>query len=141
MENNCIFCKIINNEIPSYTIFENDDVKAFLDISQTTPGHTLVIPKKHRDSLLSFDREDARNVFQYIPEIARAIKASNTDIKGINLLNNNGEVAYQSVFHAHIHLIPRYSEQDDFSIHFSENQSHYTPEKYEELAKSIKTQF
>ncbi|MGY3724833.1 histidine triad (HIT) family protein [Granulicatella balaenopterae] len=112
----CIFCKIINKEIPSYVIYEDEVVVAFLDISQVTPGHTLVLPKKHVPNIMEYDEELASDVFKRIPKIANAIKNSNPDIKGINILNNNGEVAFQSVFHSHIHIIPRYSEQDSFGL-------------------------
>ena len=117
----CIFCKIIRNEIPSTTIYEDDDIKAFFDISQVTPGHTLVVPKKHVKDIFAYDEDLAERVFKKIPMIARAIKASNPDIKGMNICQNNGEIAYQSVMHSHIHLVPRYSNNDDFSMHWGDN--------------------
>ena len=116
----CIFCKIIAGEIPSYTVYEDDVVKAFLDISQGTPGHTLVVPKKHVKDLFAYDEDLAAAVFSRLPKIARAVKKSNPAIKGMNIINNNGEVAYQSVFHSHIHLVPRYTDQDDFKIIFKD---------------------
>lgn len=133
----CIFCKIINGDIPSYTVYEDDVVKAFLDISQGTPGHTLVVPKKHVPDIFAYDEELASAVFARIPKIARAIKASNPDIVGMNILNNNGSVAYQSVFHSHIHLIPRYSANDTFSINFTDNSDQYDEAKYEAIQQSI----
>ena len=96
MDNNCIFCKIINGEIPSYTVYEDDVVKAFLDISQGTPGHTLVIPKKHVPDLFVYDADLAAQVFSRIPKIARAVKASNPAIKGMNVVNNNCETSLLS---------------------------------------------
>ena len=86
----CIFCKIIAGEIPSYTVYEDDVVKAFLDISQGTPGHTLVVPKKHVKDLFAYDEDLAAAVFSSLPNIARAVKKSNPSIKGINIINNNG---------------------------------------------------
>ncbi|WP_295728486.1 HIT family protein [uncultured Limosilactobacillus sp.] len=133
----CIFCKIINGEIPSYTVYEDDVVKAFLDISQGTPGHTLVVPKEHIQDIFAYDDETASAVFSRLPKIARAIKASNPKIVGMNILNNNGSVAYQSVFHSHIHLIPRYSANDTFSINFTDNSNQYNDAKYEAIQKSI----
>lgn len=133
----CIFCKIISGEIPSYTIYEDDTVKAFLDISQGTPGHTLVVPKKHVANIFEYDPELASQVFARIPKIARAIKNSNPDIKGMNILNNNGEVAYQSVFHSHFHLIPRYTDQDDFKMIFKDNSDHYDEAAYRKVQQSI----
>lgn len=133
----CIFCKIIAGEIPSYTVYEDDVVKAFLDISQGTPGHTLVVPKKHVKDLFAYDEDLAAAVFSRLPKIARAVKKSNPAIKGMNIINNNGEVAYQSVFHSHIHLVPRYTDQDDFKIIFKDNSTKYDEDKYKEIQQAI----
>ena len=133
----CIFCKIIDGEMHSYTVYEDDVVKALLDISQNTPGHTLVVPKKHVKDIFEYDSELAAAVFSRLPKIARAIRDSNPDIKGMNILNNNGSVAYQSVFHSHIHLIPRYSDKDDFGITFSDNSNQYDEQKYQTVQQAI----
>ena len=133
----CIFRKIIAGEIPSYTVYEDDVVKAFLDISQGTPGHTLVVPKKHVKDLFAYDEDLAAAVFSRLPKIARAIKKSNPAIKGMNVINNNGELAYQSVFHSHIHLVPRYTDQDDFKIIFKDNSAKYDEDKYKEIQEAI----
>lgn len=137
MDENCIFCKIIAGEIPSYTVYEDDVVKAFLDISQGTPGHTLVIPKKHVPDIFAYDEELASEVFARIPKIARAVKASNHDIKAMNVVNNNGELAYQSVFHSHFHLVPRYSNEDGFKMIFQDNSSKYNNDIYTKIQQSI----
>lgn len=137
MDENCIFCKIIAGEIPSYTVYEDDVVKAFLDISQGTPGHTLVIPKKHVPDIFAYDEELASEVFARIPKIARAVKASNPDIKAMNIVNNNGELAYQSVFHSHFHLVPRYSNEDGFKMIFQDNSSKYNNDIYTKIQQSI----
>lgn len=137
---NCIFCKIIAQEIPSYKVYEDEKVYAFLDISQTTKGHTLVVPKKHVTDLFDYDEELAADVFTRIPKIARALEQAFPEMEGLNLLNNNKELAYQSVFHSHIHLVPRYSKQDDFSIHFGNHTDQQTPEEMQELAEKIKEQ-
>lgn len=134
----CIFCKIIRNEIPSTTVYEDDYVKAFLDISQVTPGHTLVIPKVHVADIFEYDAKLAADVFSRIPLIAKAIKASDPKIVGMNILNNNGQLAYQSVFHSHIHLLPRYSKADTFSMTFGDNTKQYTPDKLQAIADRIK---
>lgn len=136
----CIFCKIVNGDIPSYTVYEDDVVKAFLDISQVTPGHTLVIPKHHVQDIFEYDEDLASAVFARIPKIANAIKKSNPDIKGMNIVNNNGQVAYQSVFHSHIHLVPRYSNDDDFKMLFKDNANQYTPEKLTAIQEAITKQ-
>lgn len=140
-DDNCIFCKIIKGDIPSYTVYEDDDVKAFLDISQGTPGHTLVVPKTHVADIFAYDSDLAATVFSKIPAIARAVKASNPAIKGMNILNNNGSVAYQSVFHSHIHLVPRYTDHDDFAMIFKDNSSNYDEKAYTKLQDAIKAQF
>ncbi|CAI2591464.1 Protein hit [Apilactobacillus kunkeei] len=133
----CVFCKIIDGEIPSYTIYEDEYVKAFLDISQATPGHTLVAPKKHVANIYEYDEKLAEQVFSRIPKIARAIQKSAPDILGMNIVNNNGELAYQSVFHSHFHLIPRYSENDGFSMGFQDNSDKYNEEAFEQIKANI----
>ena len=137
----CIFCKIINGEIPSYKIYEDEIVYAFLDITQVTPGHTLVVPKKHAKDIFEYDEELASQVFARIPKIARALEKAYPDMQGLNIINNNREVAYQSVFHSHIHLIPRFSPHDDFSIHFGNHQDQYNPTLMEAIAKRIRESF
>ena len=137
----CIFCKIINGEIPSYKIYEDDVVYAFLDITQVTPGHTLVVPKNHAKDIFEYDEELASQVFARIPKIARALEKAYPDMQGLNIINNNREVAYQSVFHSHIHLIPRFSPHDDFSMHFGNHQDQYNPTLMEAIAKRIRESF
>ena len=134
----CIFCKIIQGEIPSAKVYEDDYVYAFLDITQTTPGHTLVIPKKHIDDLFGYEADLAGQVFKRIPMIGRAIMQAFPEAKGLNLLNNNGEAAYQSVFHSHFHLIPRYDrDNDDFGLIFKNNGDQYSQEDFQALAQKI----
>lgn len=140
-DDDCIFCKIIKGDIPSYTVYEDDDVKAFLDISQGTPGHTLVVPKTHVPDIYAYDADLAAAVFSKIPKIAKAVKDSNPEIKGLNILINNGKVAYQSVFHSHIHLVPRYTDHDDFGMTFKDNSSKYDEKAYTDIQNSIKSQF
>lgn len=137
----CIFCKIIDGEIPSYKIYEDEVVYAFLDITQVTPGHTLVVPKKHAKDIFEYDEELASQVFARIPKIARALEKAYPDMQGLNIINNNREVAYQSIFHSHIHLIPRFSPHDDFSMHFGNHQDQYNPTLMEAIAKRIRESF
>lgn len=113
----CIFCKIIAGEIPSAKIYEDDQVLAFLDISQATPGHSLVIPKEHVRNMLDMSPETAASLFSRIPKLAQALKTA-TGAEGLNILNNNEEAAGQTVFHAHIHLLPRYAAGDELDITF-----------------------
>ncbi|MEH7254189.1 HIT family protein, partial [Neobacillus niacini] len=107
----CIFCKIVNGEIPAAKVFENEHVLAFLDISQVTKGHTLVIPKVHKENLFELTPEIAKNIFESVPAIANALKKEYQPL-GLNLVNNNGEHAGQTVFHFHMHLLPRYGQGD-----------------------------
>lgn len=133
----CIFCKIINGDIPSAKVFENEHVVAFLDISQVTKGHTLVIPKVHKENVYELTPEIAQNIFEVVPKIANALKSTYNPI-GMNLVNNNGEKAGQSVFHFHLHLLPRYGEGDGFGAVWKTHQSEYTPDDYQKMAKEIK---
>ena len=134
---NCIFCKIINKEIPSYPVYEDDVVYAFLDITQTTKGHTLVIPKQHVTDIFEYDETLAGELFSRIPKIARAIEQAFPECQGLNIVNNNRELAYQSVFHSHIHLIPRYSKEDDFGLTFNDNSQKYSTEEMTSIAQAI----
>ena len=102
-----IFCKIIDGEIPSTRVYEDEDVLAILDISQTTRGHTLVMPKKHYDSLLSCPADTLTKVMMIAQRIGQA-EVSVLGAKGVNILANCGEAAGQTVPHFHVHVIPRY---------------------------------
>jgi histidine triad (HIT) family protein len=133
---NCIFCKIINGDIPAAKVFENEHVLAFLDISQVTKGHTLVIPKIHKENLYELTPEIAGKLFEVVPSIAKAIKTEFKPV-GLNSVNNNGELAGQSVFHFHLHLIPRYGKGDGFGAVWKSHQDQYTSEDLIEIAQSI----
>lgn len=133
----CIFCKIIDGDIPSAKVYEDDDVFAFLDLSQTTPGHTLVIPKQHLTDIFAYDEQAASRLFSRIPKLARAIQKAFPESSGMNIVNNNGEVAYQSVFHSHIHLIPRYQSDEGFAMKFNDNQTTYSQKEFNERANKI----
>ncbi|WP_078550747.1 HIT family protein [Litchfieldia alkalitelluris] len=132
----CIFCKIINGEIPGAKVYENDDVLAFLDISQVTKGHTLVIPKVHKKDLYELTPEIASKVFEVVPKIANAIKQQFNPV-GLNLLNNNGEEAGQSVFHYHVHIIPRYGKGDGFGAVWKSHADQYSSEELKSISAKI----
>lgn len=121
----CIFCKIITGEIPSSKVYEDDQVIAFLDISQVTPGHTLVVPKQHFRNLLEMDADSASQLFARVPDIARKVMKT-TGAKGMNILNNNEEIAGQTVFHTHVHLAPRYEETDGLQISFEAHEPDFS---------------
>ena len=108
---NCIFCKIIDGSIPSTVVYEDADFKAIMDISPAAKGHVLILPKKHCADLLTIDGDVAAKAFGIASKIANAQKKA-LGCDGINLLQNSGEAAWQSVFHLHIHLIPRYKDDN-----------------------------
>lgn len=132
----CIFCKILEGEIPSYKIYEDENVYAFLDITQGTKGHTLIIPKKHVKNVYELTEEIAENMFRIIPKISRALKSAFNPI-GMNIISNN-EKPIQSVFHFHIHLVPRY-ENDGMELSTINNYGKLSNEEFLSLVDSIKS--
>jgi len=127
----CIFCKIIEGSIPSAKIYEDEHVYAFMDIMPVTKGHVLLIPKQHIENLYEFTEEQASRLFAAAPKIANALK-DEFKPAGMNLLQNNGASAGQSVFHFHLHFIPRYDETDGFQL------SSWTPKTGEFTTETIK---
>ena len=117
---NCLFCKIIKGEIPCSKVYEDEDVLAFLDISQTTVGHTLVIPKDHYDNFLYVPKDLVAKTFSVAQKISQAL-VSGLGAKGVNILVNTNEVAGQTIMHFHIHVIPRYSSSDNLRLEFTPN--------------------
>ena len=106
-KDDCIFCKIANGEIPSATVYEDSVCRVILDVNPANKGHALIIPKEHFDNIYSIDAETAAKIFTIATEVAKAQKAElNPD--GLNILQNNGEAAGQTLFHFHMHLVPRY---------------------------------
>ena len=132
----CVFCKIVNGEIPSKKVYEDDDVLAILDISQATKGHTLVMPKKHYANLFEIDNNVYLKVMAKAKELALKITEKENAL-GCNILNNCNEAAGQSVMHFHVHIIPRY-EGDDLTINFVDHQGKFDlNELKEEIKKNI----
>lgn len=132
----CIFCKIINGDIPSAKVYEDEHVYAFLDISQVTKGHTLVIPKTHTRNIFETPPEVAKELFARVPVIANAIKKTYNPL-GMNLLNNNESAAEQSVFHLHIHIIPRYGNGDGYTPNWTVHTDDYSSTALQNIAKEI----
>lgn len=116
---NCIFCKIANHEIPGKIIYEDEICMAFLDLSQTTDGHTLIIPKKHSNSFLDTDPDILAHIIKIAQNTANKL-VKKTNAKGMNMISNMNEVAGQTVHHFHIHLIPRYQEDEGIQIHYTD---------------------
>lgn len=136
-----IFGKILTGEIPSFKVYEDDYVYAFLDISQVTKGHTLLIPKKASANIFETDEETMKHIGAALPKVAYAIKrAFNPD--GLNIIQNNGEFADQSVFHIHFHLIPRYENDiDGFGYKWETHKDILDNEAKQQIAEKIQAQF
>ncbi|MDL2292588.1 HIT family protein [Acholeplasma sp. OttesenSCG-928-E16] len=124
-----IFKKIIDKEIPAYIVYEDDLCLAFLDISQATKGHTLVVPKKEVENIFELDENLGAHLFKVTIRIAKAIKEG-LNPTGVNILNNNGISAFQSVMHYHLHIIPRY-DLSEIKLEMNNNASILKKEDYQ----------
>jgi histidine triad (HIT) family protein len=116
----CVFCKIINKEIPASIIYEDEDVCAFLDMAQVTDGHTLVMPKVHFESILECPPVLLSKIFSVTQMLSKDI-VSKLNANGVNVLTNAKEAAGQSVMHFHVHIIPRFTEDDGLILKFKGN--------------------
>jgi len=134
MGENCIFCKIISNEIPSQKIFEDETTFAFLDINPVSKGHALVISKKHYETLVDVPEEELKQLIISVKKVAQAIIKA-TKSFGFNVLQNNGKVAGQLVNHVHFHVIPRF--ENDL-IKFSLRANQVEAKELEKTAELIK---
>lgn len=132
----CIFCKIIAGEIPSYTIYEDGEFKVFLDINPASKGHALIVPKVHYADLYDIDEEVAARAMKLAKKLAtRMTKVLGCD--GFNLLQNNNEAAGQTVFHFHLHLIPRYENAKTNKDILIWRHETFTPEEFAEIRDSL----
>ena len=111
MKNNCVFCAIAAGEIPSFKVYEDDLVLAYLDINPFSKGHTLVIPKEHNTGLLDTSDTTLANLIASVKKVAAHLK-STLPCDGFNILQNNGEAAGQTVKHLHFHIVPRLAGDD-----------------------------
>lgn len=116
MSGECIFCRIIDGEIPSRTVYETDAVIAFLDANPITEGHTLIVPKTHAVEMRELPETDAAAAFGAIPRITRAVEDA-VAADGSTVGFNNGEIAGQAVPHVHGHIIPRFRDDGGGSVH------------------------
>ena len=130
-----IFCRIVDGEIPCYKLYEDDEVLAFLDISQVTKGHTLVIPKNHYDTFLSCPKSLMNKVMDVAQRIGQVL-IKIFGARGVNILTNCYEAAGQTVKHFHVHVIPRYKEEDGFMVEMKDNSNGLN---LPALAEEIKT--
>lgn len=134
IKDDCIFCKIINGDIPSYCLYEDDSFKVILDIEPSSKGHGLIIPKNHADNLFMLGDDDAAKTLIIAKKVSPAIMEL-LGCDGMNILQNNGEAAGQTVNHFHIHLIPRYKND---SINIKWNHSSLQKEWAEKFINDIK---
>ncbi|MFL5827072.1 MAG: HIT family protein [Thermoleophilaceae bacterium] len=109
MPDDCIFCKIVAGELPSARIYEDEHAIAFLDINPWTRGHSLVVPRNHSSDLLEASDEDLAHVIAASKRVAGLLK-ERLGADGINLINSCGQAAWQTVFHLHMHVVPRYED-------------------------------
>lgn len=134
-DSNCIFCKISAGEIPSKTIYEDEEFRVILDISPAAKGHALIIPKEHYANIYEIPEDVAARVMI----LAKRLAAHMTEVlkcDGFNIVQNNGEVAGQTVFHFHMHLIPRY-ENDGNEEKLCWNHLELSQEELEELCQKL----
>lgn len=133
-KDDCIFCKIANGEIPSDTVYEDEHFRAILDLSPASKGHTLVLPKEHFDDALSADEKTVGEIFKTAAKIAAAVKET-MKCDGINIVQNNGEAAGQTVHHLHVHIIPRYSSEKEKIVTWIQHESE--PAEQKDIAARI----
>ncbi len=105
----CIFCKLANGEIPTATVYEDEDFRAIMDISPAARGHVIILTKEHAANIYELSDELASKIFVVAKKIAKAVKEE-IQCDGVNILQNNGDAAGQSFFHIHVHVIPRYTK-------------------------------
>jgi len=133
MEEECLFCKIINGEIPSYTLYEDEEVKVFLDIYPVSKGHCLLVPKEHYSTIYDVP-EEKMGFLSKLPSIARKLKEV-TQATGVNVLQSNEKDAGQVIFHTHFHLIPRFPNDNLMKL---PPQSELNKKLAEELVEKFK---
>lgn len=135
-DDNCIFCKLANGIIPTNAIYEDEDFKIILDASPATKGHALILPKEHYADVYAIDDE----ILAKAAKLAKKTIAHETKVlgcDGYNIVQNNGEVAGQTVFHFHVHLIPRYATDDNTGT-LSWGHKNFSDEEFAALCKDMK---
>ena len=132
-DDNCIFCKLANGDIPTNTVFEDEDFRVILDAAPESKGHALILPKQHYANIYEIDEE----ILGKAAKLAKKVIKHETEVlgcDGYNLVQNNGEVAGQTVFHFHMHLIPRYEGDNQ---HILWKPTEVTQDELEEIRKQI----
>lgn len=134
--NDCVFCRIVHKEVPAEVLFENDEVVAILDINPIHYGHALVIPKQHCRGFLELPSHSYQAILRAARVVCQAL-VQGLRLEGYNLLSNNGRIAGQSVFHFHLHVTPRYP---DDNIRFVQELKKYSNGEMRHYAELIKKQ-
>lgn len=134
---NCIFCKIINGDIPSKTLYENEEFKVIFDIAPASKGHVIILPKYHAENIFELPEEVVAKSFVMAKKVATVLK-SVLKCDGINILQNNGEAAGQTVFHLHIHVIPRW-DNDNMGLLWQQGEAN--PEVLDSIIEEAKELF
>ena len=134
---NCIFCKIAGGEIPAATIYEDENFRVILDLGPASKGHALILPKAHAANIYEISDELAAKAMILAKKMARVMTDA-LHCDGFNIVQNNGECAGQTVFHFHMHLIPRYNGD---SVGITWTPGTLTDEAKEEILKKVKAQF
>lgn len=129
----CIFCKIISGEVSAIKVYEDNEILAFMDLYPNHPGHTLVVPKDHVENIYGMPAETAARLMVAVQKIAVAVKNA-VDADGLNLVMNNESAAGQAVWHAHMHIIPRFNEDGGY---VGKKHTYITGEM-EEIAEKIR---
>lgn len=137
-DQNCIFCKLSNGEIPTRTIYEDELFRVILDADPATKGHALILPKGHYKDIYELPETEASEIFV----LAKKMATHMTNVlkcDGFNIVQNNGEVAGQTVFHFHLHLIPRF-QGDGNEEKISWNHAKFTEEELDQIRETLKTE-
>ena len=132
-DENCIFCKIANGEIPSATLYEDEDFRVILDLGPASKGHALILPKSHAPNIYELPDDVTAKAFVLAKKMAKNL-SQGLESNGLNIVQNNGEAAGQTVFHFHIHLIPRY-RGDQNRVHLNWEPGELTDEVKEEILR------
>ena len=136
MSEDCVFCSIIEGEIPSHKIYEDENVVAFLDANPVSKGHTLVVPKQHVETI--HEAEGMNYVFDSLVNVSNALEQA-FNPEGINIAQNNGEAAGQEVFHLHFHVTPIYSG-DELDVEYNRGELENGEKVAEKLSKQLSRQ-
>lgn len=135
MKDDCIFCKLANGIFDTNTLYEDENFRVIFDASPATEGHVLILPKEHYENVFELPNKLASDVFVLAKKIAAVMKEI-TKCDGVNILQNNGEAAGQTVFHFHMHVIPRYQNREDI---IKWDQGEINQEKVQELIEKAGT--